>query len=273
MAARGDDVVALFRSHDAKDALLFTRTSLDGGTTWGPRVRIDRVATSLRWAFRSVTITDAGILVAWTVRSTGRIYTSLSTDGGTTFSAVTDRDDELRLRLRQPRLSGRAREPRVGRQIGQRAWSDERNSTCGADELFLRRSTDGGLTWKTPLVPTGAKGTLGWPEVAVHGKTVLLLLSPQRSGQLLLRSSNGGRSFQRPKFSIPLPTTAQATLRSLPRARRSWSCRRSPFPISVTSPQQARCPFERRPGRHVVAPRLVQAMSAAIISPNVVFSW
>jgi hypothetical protein len=197
IAARGDLVVVAFRSHDAKSAVLFTRSSHDGGTTWGPRVRIDRVQTNLKMGISNVVISDAGIVVAWSVRSTGRISTSLSTDGGETFSpprqlattafSFVCGNPDFRDGLVGLAADGLAVDL---------AWSDSPNSVCGADRLFLRRSTDGGRTWKPrQLLPDNGVGTLGWPEIAVHGKAVLLLVSPQGSGQLLLHSDDGGLTF------------------------------------------------------------------------------
>lgn len=198
IAARGDVVVVAFRSHDATDALLFTRTSTDGGTSWGPRVRIDRVATNLKMGLSALAISEAGIVIAWSVRTTGRIFTSLSTDGGKSFSAPQ--------RLATTTFTFVCGNPdyRDG-MVGlaadgmavDLAWSDRPNAQCGADELFLRRSTDGGRTWKSrQLLPDEGIGTSGWPELAVHGKSVLLLISPMKPGQLLLQSADGGQSFQ-----------------------------------------------------------------------------
>ena len=208
IAARGDRVVVLFRSHDAENALLFARTSRDGGTTWGPRVRIDRVATDLKMGISAVTISDAGIVVAWSVRSTGAIYTSISTDSGgsfsprhrlaiTTFSFICGNPDY------RDGMVGLAAE---GKSVVL-TWSDGPDGPCGPDTLYLRRSTDGGMTWKArQLLPDMGSITLGWAEVAVRGQSVLVLLDSEGPGQLLLHSADGGLTFQ-PRLLDPDPTT------------------------------------------------------------------
>jgi hypothetical protein len=276
IAARGDLVVVLFRSHDAKNALLFTRTSHDGGATWGPRVRIDRVATNLKMGISTVTISDAGIVLAWSVRTTGHIYTSLSTDGGETFS--------LRHKLATTAFSFICGDPDyrdglVGLAADGKAvdlaWSDGLNAQCGADELFLRRSTDGGKTWKPrQLVPDNGGGTFGWPEVAVHGKSVLLLVSPQGPGQLLLQSADGGLTFE-PRLLDPDATTyagdvafapdGQAMV-ALPEAR-TFSAEGS----EITSSRLVTLSSSDG-GSTWSGPRVAQAMADFISTPNLAFT-
>jgi hypothetical protein len=208
IAAHGDLVVVVFRSHDADDALLFARTSRDGGTTWSPRVRIDRVRTDLKMGISSVAISDAGIVVAWSVRSTGRIYTSISTDSGSTFGP--------RYWLATTAFSFACGNPdyrdgMVGLGADGNAvdltWSAGHDGPCGPDKLYLRRSSDGGKTWKPrELLPDKGSITAGWAEVAVHGKSVLALLDSDGPGQLLLHSGDGGATFQA-RLLDPGPTT------------------------------------------------------------------
>ncbi len=273
VAARGDTVVALFRSHDATHALLFTRTSRDGGSTWGSRVRIDRATTTLKLGVSGVTITPAGIVVAWTVRSTGHIFTSRSADGGVTFSqpqimATTSFD----FACGNPDYrDGLVAIGSDGMSVDL-AWSDERNTSCGADKLYLRRSVDGGLTWKPrQLVPTVAGGTNGWPEMAVRGNTVLMLLDPLTSGQLLLRSTDRGRTFHHRLLDAG-PTTSSGDIAFEPDGS-----------ALVTFPEIALSETGEVASSRLVTlsssdggaswskPRLAQAASQAIFSPNLAF--
>lgn len=274
MTARGDVVVALFRSHDATKALLFTRTSRDGGTTWGPRVRVDAVATTLRMGISSVTISDAGIVVAWSVRSTGRIYTSLSADGGRTFGerhpvGMTSYD----FACGNPDYrDGMVALGSDGMSV-ELAWIDGRNAQCAAEELFLRRSTDGGLTWKPrQLVPTIKGGTFGWPEVAIRGKSVLLLLKPQAFGQLLLRSGDGGRSFE-PHVLDTGEGTFQGDVAFAPDGHAMVTMPETT--VSDTGAVTAGRLFTMSSfdkGATWSAPRLAQKMAAGISTPNLAFA-
>jgi hypothetical protein len=275
MTARGDVVVALFRTHTARNALLFARTSHDGGTTWGPRVRIDAVATDLEMGISSVTISDARILVAWTVRTTGHIYTSFSTDGGQTFSqrnlvASTSYD----FACGNPDYRDGMVSLGSGGKSVELAWSDGRNAQCAADQLFVRHSTDGGLTWKPrQLVPTVAGGTFGWPEIAILGKSVLLLLKPQASGQLLLRSGDGGVSFDAQLLDTT-QGTGQGDVAFAPDGHAMVTMPEVTLSDTgvVTSSRLFTMSSNDR-GATWLAPRLAQAMAAAGIStPNLAFA-
>jgi len=49
------------------------------------------------------------------------------------------------------------------------AWQDERD---GNDEIYYKRSTDGGNTWQSELRLTTDNGYSGLPSVAANGSTV-----------------------------------------------------------------------------------------------------
>jgi hypothetical protein len=274
IAAHADLVVAVFRSHDAQNALLFARTSRDGGTTWGHRVRIDRVPTDLKMGISAVAISDAGIVVAWSMRSTGRIYTSISTDRGRTFGPPQ--------RLATTAFSFICGNPdyrdgMVGLGADGNAivltWSAGPDGPCGPDKLYLRRSTDGGMTWKPrQLLPDMGSITLGWAEVAVQGKSVLLLLDSDDTGQLLLHSADGGMTFE-PRLLDPGPTTFTGDVAFAPDGRAIVALPEVTLAddgATVTSSRLVTLSSSDG-GSTWSSPRLAQAIPDGIGQPNVAF--
>lgn len=210
IVASADLVVIAFRARDATTAYLYTVASHDGGQTWDPRVRVARTTTPLRNGIPSMTITSAGVLVAWTDRTTGRISTRLSTDG-----AVSYRPPTLIATTRHSFACG---DPNYTEGLvaveadgnhAYLAWTSDAVAGCDPTREFLRRSTDGGRTWLPRQLLPGTAGTTGWPEIAAHGRQVALFLPAPTTGNLLLYSDDAGRSFSGRTFVAA--TSAQLT--------------------------------------------------------------
>lgn len=110
-----------------------------------------------------------------------------STDGGASWTAgrvlfaATDAD-----RYVTPNLAVAASGDRVVV-----AW---RVAGPGRTSLFVRRSADGGATWRPAerVASTTRKRGLGVPALAIGGRTVLLAWTDRTDGRLLLRRSTDG---------------------------------------------------------------------------------
>lgn len=94
-------------------------------------------------------------------------------------------------------------------------WADERNSTDGLQDVdvFLSKSTDGGLTWSEPLrvnqdpVGNGRAQFFTWMSVDPVDGSVNIVYYDRREGDgsaihvYLARSTDGGRSFTEHRIS------------------------------------------------------------------------
>jgi prepilin-type processing-associated H-X9-DG protein len=136
---------------------------------------------------------------------------SRSTDGGRTFSAGTEFETDVLATRRflpfLPELPQLAASP-DGKLYA--TWADGRD---GDDDVFLRRSTDGGATWDDPVKvnDNGADGTAQFlPKVDVGpGERVNVLFLDGRNDRdkkelldaYLATSTDGGRSFQNIRLS------------------------------------------------------------------------
>lgn len=195
IAAGGDLVVVTFRARDADDALLFTVASHDGGKTWGKRVRIAR-SSAPRMGIPSISLSSAGVIVGWTDRTNGRIYTRLSSDQAVTFEPA-----QLIATTRFSFICGNPAYTDGFVSLaadGDHAyvnWTSDPAGGCNPATLLLRRSTDGGRTWRPRQHLPDTAGTLGWPEMAAKGRSVVLFVQLAAAGNLLLRSTDAGRTF------------------------------------------------------------------------------
>lgn len=145
---------------------IFSRTT-NGGTTWEAPRRILPTNANLFTIGNQIVVLPDGTLVdvfglgrGSGVQPSGNPFTNSlvrSTDKGVTWSKVIDISQDQGLGAVDPdtgrriRAEGGIPEIAVDRNNGNLyvVWQDSRFS--GVDEIALSRSTDGGLTWSTPI--------------------------------------------------------------------------------------------------------------------------
>jgi len=136
IASKGDSVhVAWFDDRDGNFEIYYKR-STDGGTVWGPDIRLtNNSATS--WAC-AISVSGSGVHVAWYDERDGNqeIYYKGSTDGGINWSSET--------RLTYNSASSIYPSVAVSGQIVNVVWYDLRNFN---EEIYYKRSTNGGVSW------------------------------------------------------------------------------------------------------------------------------
>ena len=121
------------------------------------------------------------------------IYYRRSTDGGSAWSAV----------LRLTWNSGESVLPAIAAGPGNAihvVWMD---STPGTDEIYFRRSDDGGSTWSTVQRLTWNSGESMCPTIAVDSSAVIHIAwmdyAPANDEVYYMKSANGGASWSAPK--------------------------------------------------------------------------
>jgi hypothetical protein len=140
---------------------VYLRRSADRGATWGPERLLTPGARD--GAHPSLAASGTHVRVVWGSRRTGagEVYTRGSADRGATWSA------ERRIST-IPSESWVATVELEGRNayVG---WVDYRDAN---EEEYLRRSTDGGVTWG-PAIRMTTDGADSWaPSIAVSGRDV-----------------------------------------------------------------------------------------------------
>ncbi|MDD5312833.1 MAG: exo-alpha-sialidase [Dehalococcoidia bacterium] len=179
--------VVWFDSRDGNDEIYYRR-SLDGGATWGADTRLtDNSSVSDN---PSIAVSGSNIHIAWYDQRDGdaEIYYKRSLDGGATWGADTRLTDCL----------GNSYTPSIavsGNTVHV-AWHDER--TPGNEEIYYKRSTDGGTTWDPDTRLTNAAGTSALASIAVSGNNVHVAWQDNRDGNWEIyytHSIDGGVNF------------------------------------------------------------------------------
>jgi hypothetical protein len=156
---------------------------------------------------------NGNIYIVWngdeTVKS---IFFSRSTDGGHTFSPATRLNDSVAYppsySVYQPDIALDSAGNILVVWHDYRFWADDQSWTSPI-EIFMDKSTDGGLTWNTDIQVSTGSGTYPWhsqPSIAVDGKSGNIYVSftdydrysPQGDlGDISVSASrNNGASFE-----------------------------------------------------------------------------
>lgn len=193
---------------------IYLRRSVDGGTTWEPETRL----TTARGAHR-ISLADSGTrldLVWMDYRSgTWDIYYRRSLDRGRTW--------EPEVRLVAGGAGFGAERPQVA-SVGDSVhvvWMDDRDghppcyTTPACPEVYYKRSSNGGATWRPDVRLTFDPTFSGRPDVAVLAPATIVVAYDEDSDhhqgheQYILRSLDGGRSFEPPLRMSSAPGSSE----------------------------------------------------------------
>ena len=141
--------------------------------------------------FPKVALSGNNMYAVWSDSAAGNseIFFARSTDGGQTFSALTNLSSDPD-RSRTPSIAASNSNVYV-------VWSSNVGSNS---EIFFARSTDGGQTFSTSDISNNA-GFSYTPQLAVAGSNVYVVWNDNTSGNLdimFARSTDGGNSFSSP---------------------------------------------------------------------------
>lgn len=164
---------------------IYYKRSTDGGISWGSDIRLTSDAAASFQA--SVSATGATVHVVWReTRDAGNydLYHKRSTDGGASWGS------DARL-TSDPSVSYLPSVSASGTNV-HLAWWDNRD---GNDEIYYKRSADGGLVWGSDVRLTSDSAGSQYASVSVSGPVVHVAWRDYRHGNSQIyykRSTNGG---------------------------------------------------------------------------------
>ena len=166
---------------------IYYKRSTDGGISWGLDTRL--TTNSEVSFYPSVSVSGSVVHVVWRDTRDGNyeIYYKRSADGGITW------DFDARLTSNSavsylPSVSASGSVVHV-------VWYDNRE---GNDEIYYKRSADGGITWGSDARLTSDPSVSGYPSVSVSGSVVHVVWRDYRDGNFEIyykRSTDGGVSW------------------------------------------------------------------------------
>jgi len=174
-------------TRDGNEEVYYKR-STDGGISWGTDTRL--TFDSSGTFYPSVAVSGNTVHTVWYDFRTGHraVFYKRSTDGGTSWGPETQITFSL----------AESYNPTVGvsGQIVHVAWHDTRE---GAEEIYYKRSTDGGSNWGSDVRITNNPGISWYPSMAVSGPAVHLAWHDNTDGNYEIyyaRSTDAGVNWQ-----------------------------------------------------------------------------
>ncbi|MCX6162606.1 MAG: T9SS type A sorting domain-containing protein [Ignavibacteriae bacterium] len=187
IASNGNVVHAVwYDNRDGNDEIYYKR-SADGGTNWGSDTRLTYDVSASQHP--SVAVSGLLVHVVWRDSRDGNIeiYYKRSLDGGINCGADTRLTNDTAYSYR-PSLS-------VSGSLVQIVWYDYRN---GNNDIYYKRSTDGGINCGTDMRLTNDPASSVMPSVAVSGSTIHIVWQDSRDGNSEIyykRSTDGGSTW------------------------------------------------------------------------------
>ncbi len=167
---------------------IYYKRSSDAGATWGADTRLSNGPAESHSA--SVAVSVSTVIVVWNDNRDGHmeLFFIRSTDGGLSWGV------ETRLTTNDGFSSCNV-VAAISGSVVHAIWNDARD---GNNEVYYKRSTDGGISWGTDTRLTNNASDLYEPSIAVSGLFIHTVWYDNRDGNWEIyykRSTNGGANW------------------------------------------------------------------------------
>jgi hypothetical protein len=186
------NVYVVWDQGDPYQSDIYFRRSTDNGATWKPVLNLSNNKHSYD---EKIAASGSNVYVVWSKEIPGssvfEIFFRRSADSGATWKANVNLSNN-------PGLSRNSEIAVSGSNIFV-VWYQQ-SATSSSDDIFFRRSTDNGATWK-PFVNLSSSGAVGssTPQVMNSGNSVYVVWEDKSSGNyeiLFRRSSDNGATWK-----------------------------------------------------------------------------
>ncbi len=168
---------------------VFYKLSTDNGINWGADIRLTKEISLNSIGHPSIAVYGSNIHIVWIDGRDGNpeIYYKRTTDGGITWQEDT--------RLTNNSAASRYPSIAVYGSLVHVVWEDYRD---GKDEVYYKRSIDGGETWSEDIRLTNDVASSFAPSIAVSGSHVHIVWQDYRNVNMEIyykRSTDGGTNW------------------------------------------------------------------------------
>jgi BNR repeat protein len=192
IAASGSNVYVSWTQWNTDQTLsdVFFRRSTDNGATWKPAVNVSNNPGPSTGP--QIAVSGSNVYVAWVDETAGNreILLRRSTDNGATWKFVKN-------------LSNNLGDSYLGQIVvsGSNVYVVGQDETPGNWEIFFRRSTDNGATWKPAVNVSNNPGPSTGPQITASGSNVYVVwdqknLSETLSDVFFKRSTDNGATWK-----------------------------------------------------------------------------
>lgn len=179
---------------------IYYKRSTDIGLTWEPDIRLTNALQTSE--FPSIAASGLSVQICWDDRRDGNyeVYFKRSTDGGVSWEA----DKRLTNNILSQFYSCIG----ISGSKTHIVWYDNR---FGFEEIFYKRSTDGGVTFGPDTRLTNTTSVSEYPNIAVNGNNVHIVWDDDRNNSAsdiyYKRSLDGGTTWESDLRLTTTPTT------------------------------------------------------------------
>lgn len=182
VATSGNVVHVVWRDQrDGNDEIYYKR-STDGGINWGTDTRLTNDPNTSRQP--SIAVSGSIVHVVWPDDRDSEIHYKRSTDGGVSWGEDTP--------LTNTAGGSGSSSVSVSGSVVHVVWNDFQDFN---NEIYYKRSTDGGVNWSSDTRLTNDPATSWEPSIAVSGSVVHVVWWENREGNNEIyykRSTDGG---------------------------------------------------------------------------------
>ncbi|GEM_PF-1409414 len=191
IAVYNTTVIAVWEDFRDGDYEIYYKRSTNNGASWGPDTRLTNSAGTS--TAPCVAIAGSRVHVVWIDDRDGgdEIYYKNSTDGGVTWNADTRLSTGLSVQSTGYHHDLLA----ISGTVVHVAWTDSRD---GNNEIYYRRSGDGGVSWGLETRLTNNASVSEDSSISASGTNVNVVWNDNRDGNYEIyckRSTNGGTSW------------------------------------------------------------------------------
>ncbi len=187
----GNSTTILWQDNTTGNNEIYLKRSTDGGVSFDAKKNMSNNAGDSQ--FPQIESEGNRTFVVWQDNTTGNneIYLKRSTDGGVSFDAKKNMSNN----------AGDSQFPQIESE-GNRTFVVWQDNTTGNNEIYLKRSTDAGVSFDAKKNMSNNAGDSQFPQIESEGNRTFVVWQDNTTGNneiYLKRSTDGGVSFDAKK--------------------------------------------------------------------------